>query len=124
MDDLTIVTLFFERSEFSFDDKDFEGLPDIGAYIEALDLSQFEPRHMNLKGKEWIYQRVTGQYEKTADGVQAIVRISWSCKEKDEMIEYYDETILYLTSKGVVIDSCESGSHSCENYGKPLDIPC
>lgn len=95
-------------SEYCFKDKDFKKLPDISAYIASLDLEQIVPQHMDTAGKKLINNIATGWYEKTEDGVYAIVRISWRYKDQgNDYLEYYDETFILLDKAGDYLVSRE-----------------
>ncbi len=88
-------------SKYKFEDKDFEGLPNISQYIADIDISKMDPIHINTKGKLLIYKSAMGWYEKTKDGIYSIVRISWRYREeKDAHTEYYDEVFIILDKKG------------------------
>ena len=90
-----------EKSEHRFEDGDFENLPDISAYIENLDLSRLVPRHTDTDGKTMVYNSAVGWYEKTESGVYSIVRIRWKYfDQKDNTIEYCDETFILLDETG------------------------
>lgn len=64
-------------SEHSFKKEDIEKLPNLSAYIANLDLTQIAPQHLDTSGKNLIYNSAVGWYEKTENGVYAIVRIAW-----------------------------------------------
>ncbi len=84
-----------------FEDEDFEGLPDIGAYIKSLDLESLEPEHIDPTGKKLLIKSANGWYEKTEKGVYSIVKITWIYqKEDDDYIHYQDETFILLDSRG------------------------
>ncbi len=91
------------QSQYRFSDSDFENLPDIAAYIQALDLEGFTPQHTDAEGKRLLHNSAMGWYEKTANGVYAIVKIAWRYAEQDFSAQYYDETFLLLEAGGVRI---------------------
>ena len=100
-------------SEYRFEAEDFEKLPDIPAYIAELDLTQIAPQHTDVTGKELVYNHAAGWYEKTENGVYAIVRIAWEywdAFEQDNFYveySYYDETFILLDETGDHIVSRE-----------------
>ncbi len=97
------------RSEYSFADEDFENLPDIAAYVDSLDLTTIVPQHTDTKGKKLLFNSAMGWYEKTADGVYSIVRITWRhSDENDYFMQYYDETFILLEDSGAMIVSREA----------------
>ena len=96
------------KSEYSFEDEDFENLPDISAYIANLDLSRFSPQHMDTDGKTMIFNSVVGWYEKTETGVYSVVQIRWRYFDTaDDSIGYLDETFILLEETGGRIVSRE-----------------
>ncbi len=96
------------RSEYHFTDSDFGNLPDIAAYIESLDLTSVAPQHTNTSEKKLLFNSAMGWYEKTADGVYAIVKIAWlHSDENDYFMQYYDETFVLLEGSGARIVSRE-----------------
>lgn len=119
-------------SEYRFEDKDFKKLPDIAAYVASLDLTQIRPQHTDITGKTLINNIATGWYEKTEDGVYAIVRISWRYKDQEQWyLEYYDETFILLDKTGDHLVSREElieliGANPYiypASYGEEIDMP-
>ncbi len=95
-------------SEYHFEDRDFEKLPDIATYIASLDLAQIAPQHTDTAEKVLIYNSAVGWYEKTENGVYSIVRIAWQyCDQDHYYVEYYDETFILLDETGDHIVSRE-----------------
>ena len=96
------------RSDYRFEDADFENLPDLSAYVTSLDLSRIAPQHTDPNGKILIYNSAVGWYEKTENGIYSIARIAWRYyDESDWYVEYYDETFILLDETGDYIISRE-----------------
>lgn len=95
-------------SEYRFEDKDFEDLPDVSSYIANLDLAQIAPQHTDTAGKLLGYNTAVGWYEKTETGVYSIVRIAWNYWDQDGYVKYYDETFVLLDETGDHIISREN----------------
>ena len=118
-------------SAYRFEDKDFEQLPDISAYIKNLDLTQIAPQHTDTDGKVLAYNTAVGWYEKTESGVYSIVRIAWNYWDQDGYVRYYDETFILLNETGDHIISRENlieliGDNpniSDEEYGIGVAMP-
>ena len=127
MEDETITT-----SDYRFEDADFENLPDLAAYIASLDLSQIAPQHTDPNGKILIFNSAVGWYEKTGNGVYAIVRIAWRYfAEDDYYMEYYDETFILLDETGdhlipreeLIERIGDNQNISYEEYGVGIEMP-
>ena len=106
-------TIDYETEEVSssvyrFEDKDFEKLPDVSAYIANLDLPQIAPQHTDTAGKVLGYNTAVGWYEKAETGVYSIVRITWNYWDQDGYVKYYDETFVLLDETGDHIISREN----------------
>ena len=119
-------------SEYQFEAGDLEKLPDIAAYVTALDLSRIAPQHTDPSGKILIFNSAVGWYEKTETGVYSIVRIAWRYyAEDDYYTEYYDETFILLDETGDHIISREelieligdNQNISYEEYGVGIEMP-
>ena len=95
------------RSEYRFEDSDFENLPNLSTYIAELDLSKIQPQHVDPTGKIMIYKSAVGWYEKTENGVYSIVRIAWAYYADDYYSIYYDETFILINEDGDYIISRE-----------------
>ncbi len=94
------------RSEYRFEDRDFEDLPDIAAYIGSLDLTALTPRHTDTKGKRLLTSSAVGWYEKTENDVYSIVKLSWRyCNEDNSLEQCYDETFILLEKEGARVVS-------------------
>ncbi len=127
LEDETVTT-----SDYRFEDEDFENLPDLSSYIASLDLTQIAPQHTDPSGKILIFNSAVGWYEKTENGVYAIVRIAWRYfAEDDYYMEYYDETFILLDETGDHIISREdlinligdNQNISYEEYGVGIPMP-
>ncbi len=120
------------RSDFRFETADMEGLPDLGAYIAALDLASFLPEHTDPTGKQLLHLSAVGWYEKTATGVYSVVKLQWRyCAEGDCYRQCIDETFLLLDADGAHTVSREElvsliGANpniSFEKYGAEFYMP-
>ena len=123
LEDETVTT-----SDYRFENADLENLPDLAAYITSLDLSKITPQHIDPERKLLIYNSAVGWYEKTENGVYAIVRIAW--RYSWFVYELYDETFILLDEAGDHIISREelieligeNQNISNQNYGYPLEV--
>ncbi len=118
-------------SSFKFTEEDMVSLPDIGAYIDALDLSTLTPQHIDPADKELCFNSALGWYEKTENGVYSIVRVAWQYMNSgiDPELElmlsysYYDETFILLDASGARVVSREElieliGENQNIHYGE------
>jgi len=119
-------------SDHRFEAADFANLPDLAAYVTSLDLSQIAPQHTDPNEKKLIYNSAMGWYEKTENGIYAIVRIAWRYfAEEDWLVEYYDETFILLDETGDRVVSREelieligeNRNISGKEYGVGIYIP-
>ncbi len=127
------------RSPVRFEAADIEGLPNLGLYIEGLDLASLRPQHMEPE-KASGARTAMGWYEKTEDGrVFSIVRVAWYYSESgyDEDDHhyyyrgYYDETFILLDKTGDRVVSREelialigeNPNISQAEYGVAVDLP-
>lgn len=101
------------RSEYRFEDADFENLPDLASYIADLDLTKLTPQHIDTTGKTMSFNSAVGWYEKTDTGVYAVVRVAWSfwewldIEDYSATMGYYDETFILLDETGAHVISRE-----------------
>ncbi len=120
-----------KKSKESFNDGDFESLPDITDYIGKMNISDYSPQHTDTAEKKLLYNYATGWYEKTANGVCSVVKIAWCYTDEGYNYKYYDESFVLLTSDGAKNISKDElikliGPNiyiSCVEYGVPVEMP-
>ncbi len=78
---------------------DLENLPDLGAYIRDLDLDALSPPNKDVEGRELIHRVVYGWYEKTENGLYAMVKIAWAY-QGDKSYRICDDMYIHLTNAG------------------------
>ncbi len=88
-----------EYSPASITQADLENLPDLGAYIQSLDLDALSPPNKDVQGLELLHRVAYGWYEKTESGLYAMVKIAWAYQgEKPHRI--CDDMYIHLTADG------------------------
>ena len=118
-------------SEFRFEDEDFADLPDLSAYIASLDLTQIAPQHTDTTGKTLIFNTAAGWYEKTENGIVSVVRIAWNYFDRENYLEYYDETFILLDKTGdhliskeeLILRIGDNPNISDVEYGVGVSVP-
>ncbi|MBQ5886434.1 MAG: hypothetical protein IIW82_02140, partial [Clostridia bacterium] len=91
-------------SEYRFEAEELEGLPDLSAYIAKLDLSKLQPPDADRGDIAFENVTVVGSYEKSADGVRAVVEIAWRqyIPEIGKWVDA-DDTLISLDENGTVL---------------------
>ena len=76
---------------------DLSRVPDIGEALENMELSQWQPPHIEiLDGMRFKYARAEGVYRKVGGKVYGILRILWSYTYPEGMIGYVNDDCYYL----------------------------
>ncbi len=91
-------------SDTRFTDADLENLPDLAAFVQALDWDDLELTPFEKRG-ERLYRSAFGWYQKTEDGVLAFVKVTWyhASTEGGKMSVVYDDLFLQVTADGTEV---------------------
>ncbi len=110
-----ITVKFFEGKETveysgaKFTEADMAGLYNVADYIERMDLSALEAPNTDtgIEGLKLGYCRAMGWYEKTAAGVECMIKVNWLYVIENrfgsvEMI-FEDDLYIHLTAEGAQV---------------------
>lgn len=80
----------------SYDSEDLSHMPDIGAALAQMDLSELKPSHITLsEDNEFRGCHAVGFYRKAGDKVYGILRIAWCYSSAGGLFSYDDCYYLY-----------------------------
>ncbi len=93
------ISYSVEFSPLSITEADLENLPDLGTYIQGLDLDALSPPNKDVESRKLLHRVVYGWYEKTEDGLYAMVKIAWAY-QGDKSYRICDDMYIHLTNAG------------------------
>ncbi len=88
-------------SDAHFEKTDLKNLPDLAAFVQALDWDDLELPPFEKRG-ERLYRAIYGWYEQRSEGVLAFVKVTWyhASTEGGKMAVVYDDLFLQVTADG------------------------
>lgn len=127
--EIDIETEQITYSEFRFTEEDLESIVNLPQYIQenqpATEADIPQPPHFSFEGMEkWAFGRC-GWYEKSADGVFAIVKTVWLYRDPQaDYSWYFDESFLYFNMERNTMEQCSPEYYQdYYKYGDPFGMP-
>ena len=102
---ITITVDSVTYSGEAFTQQDLQAMPDIGAFMEGLDLDTLAPPHINdTSNLELIACGARGMYAKANGQVYGLVKINWTYFDKDAYYNwaFYDGLYYLATTDGTI----------------------